>query len=248
MTFDRKAFEEARRKSAAGMAGDAELARLAHDIFVQADAHDYVYQWTWLGVPIIQVPPDVMALQEIIWETKPDVIVETGVAWGGSILFQASILELIGKGEVIGIDTVLPDKNRAKMAEYHFAERIHLIQGSSTDEAVLAQVKARIAPGATVMVVLDSNHTHDHVLAELRLYGPLVTAGSYLLCTDTIVETAPVQPGQKRPWGPGNNPKTALDAYLKETDRFVPDEYINAKLLLTFSPGGFLRCTGGGGE
>ncbi len=242
MTFDRKAFEEARRESAASMAGDAKLAELSRDIFLRADMHNYVYQWTWLGVPIIQVPPDIMMLQEIIWETKPDVIVETGIAWGGSIIFQASILALIGKGEVIGIDTVLPDKNRKKMAEYGFADRIHLIHGSSTDDAVVAEVKARIAPGATVMVVLDSNHTHDHVLAELRLYGPMVTAGSFLLCTDTIVETAPPQPHQERPWGPGHNPKTALDAYLKETDRFEPDAYVNAKPLITFSPGGFLRC------
>ena len=193
-------------------------------------------------MPIIQVPTDIILLQEIIWDIKPDVIVETGIAWGGSILFQASILELIGKGEVIGIDTVLPDKNRRKMAEYRFADRIHLIQGSSVDDCVLAEVKSRIAPGATVMAILDSNHTHDHVLAELRLYGPLVTKGSFLVCTDTIVETAPPQTNQKRPWGPGNNPKTALDAYLAETDRFEPDRFVNAKPLITFSPGGYLRC------
>ena len=128
------------------------------------------------------------------------------------------------------------------ISAYPFSRRIHLIEGSSTDEAVFEQVKSRIAPDAKVAVVLDSNHTHDHVLAELRLYGPLVTPGQYLICADTIVEHIPEQEHRPRPWGPGNNPKTALDAYLAETDRFEPDQYTNDKLLVTCSPGGYLRC------
>lgn len=241
--FLRDEFEKSKRESADAMRRDTELMDMAREVFIRSDRHNYAYQWTWLGVPIIQVPSDIIALQEIIWETKPDVIVETGVAWGGSIVFQASILELIGKGEIIGIDITIPEKNRKAMAPYAFSKRINLIEGSSIDDDVFGQVKARISPGSTVMVVLDSNHTHDHVLAELRLYGPLVTSGQYLICADTVVEDIPAQDHRPRPWGPGDNPKTALLAYLTETDRFERDAYMNDKLLLTCSDGGYLRCT-----
>ncbi len=240
--FDRPEFEKSKRQFARKMANRSDLKELARELFIQSDQQNYAYQWNWLGVPIIQVPADIVAFQEIIWETKPDLIIETGVAWGGSLVFEASILELIGNGEVIGIDVTIPEKNRKVISAYAFSRRIHLIEGSSTDEAVFEEVKSRIAPDAKVAVVLDSNHTHDHVLAELRLYGPLVTPGQYLVCADTIVEQIPEQEHRPRPWGPGNNPKTALDAYLAETDRFEPDQYTNDKLLVTCSPGGYLRC------
>ena len=244
MTFDRGAFEQTRLASAVTMAEDTALQTLAGELFVGADRHNYVYQWTWLGVPIIQVPTDIMAVQEIIWSTKPDIIIETGVAWGGSILLLASICELIGKGQVIGIDTVLPESNRRLIQSYRFGQRVRLINGSSTDREIIGQVEQIVGAKDQVMVILDSNHTHDHVLSELRAYGPMVTPGQYLVCTDTIVESAQPQPHRSRPWGPGNNPKTALTAYLAETDRFEVDPYVNAKLLVTFSPGGYLRCIG----
>lgn len=218
------------------------MLRLSHDFLVAADGHDYAYQWTWLGMPIIQLPPDILAIQEVIWQTKPDVIIETGVAWGGSIVFYASILELIGSGVVIGVDRVLPDGNRSEILKYPFSHRIALYEGSSTDTDIIAAVKSHIDADKDVMVILDSNHTHDHVLAELRAYAPLVTARQYLVVTDTIIETLPGHAHRPRPWGPGNNPKSALDQYMKETDRFEVDTYIDAKLLTTFCPKGYLRC------
>ncbi len=224
------------------MRRDTALRDKAIDIFAHADQYNYAYQWTWLGVPMIQLPSDIVALQEVIWETRPDVIVETGVAWGGSIVYQASILELIGKGEVIGIDVTIPENNREAMAAYGFSRRINLIEGSSVDPDIFAEVTGRISPGSSVMVILDSNHTHEHVLAELELYAPLVTPGQYLVCADTVVEDIPPQDHRPRPWGPGNNPKTALLAYLEGTDRFEADTYIHNKLLITCSDGGYLRC------
>ena len=192
-------------------------------------------------MPIIQLPPDIVAVQEVIWHTKPDIIIETGVAWGGSIVFYASLLQLIGKGMVIGVDRVVPDKNRAEILKYPFAERIALYEGSSVDPDVIEQVKSHVSADNSVMVILDSNHTHAHVLAELGIYAPLITVGQYLIVTDTIIETLPGNANRPRPWGPGNNPKSALDQYLKETDEFEVDTYIDSKLLTTFCPNGYLR-------
>ncbi|MGF1610059.1 MAG: cephalosporin hydroxylase family protein [Kiloniellales bacterium] len=239
--FDREQFEKDKRANAASQAADEALCRLALDFLVQSDRHHYGYQWTWLGLPIVQMPQDILVTQEIIWETKPDLMIETGIAWGGSIVLYASILQLIGKGRVIGIDRVLPDKNRQEIMKYPFSDRISLIEGSSVDPDVVRQVKEQVRPGDSVMLLLDSNHTHDHVLEELRLYAPLVTPGQFLVVSDTIVEDIPPQSHRPRPWGPGDNPKTALRAYLDETDCFAEDDYINAKLLLSYSPNGYCR-------
>lgn len=240
--FDREAFESEKREQAAAQMRDPDLRKLALDFVVQSDKYSYGYQWTWLGLPIIQLPPDILAVQEIIWENKPDVIIETGIAWGGSIVFYASLLELIGKGKVVGVDRVLPEKNRREIMKYAFSGRITLIEGSSTDPGVVKKVKAEVKPGQSVMLLLDSNHTHEHVLEELRQYGPLVTAGQYLVVSDTVVEDIPLQTHRPRPWGPGNNPRTAMEAYLKEMNRFEEDEYVNKKLLITYTPNGYLRC------
>ncbi|PJI41913.1 cephalosporin hydroxylase family protein [Ferrovibrio sp.] len=240
--FDRKQFEIDKRSNAVAQNKDEGLRKLALDFVVQSDRYHYAYQWTWLGLPIVQLPADILATQELIWDAKPDLIIETGIAWGGSIVMYASLLELLGNGEVIGIDRVLPQHNREAMEQYSFSQRITLLEGSSTDPAIIDVVKAKIKPGMKVMVLLDSNHTHDHVLDELRLYGPMVTPGQWLVVSDTIVEDIPPQTHRPRPWGPGNNPKTAMYEYLRETDRFEEDEYINGKLLMTFTPNGFLRC------
>jgi cephalosporin hydroxylase len=239
---DRAAFEADKRVHAAAMAEDDRLAAAALDVLVRSDRHNWSYQWNWLGVPIIQMPPDVIAVQEILWEARPDVVVETGVARGGSLIFYASILELIGKGRVVGVDIDIRPHNRDSIERHPLSRRIDLIQGSSVEGAMLDRVKAFIPSGASVMVILDSNHTHAHVLDELRLYGPLVTRGQFLIVADTVVEKIPAQAHRPRPWGPGDNPATALDAYLGECDRFERDEFINAKLLISSSPGGYLRC------
>ncbi len=240
--FDRDELEATKRSNAQAQAADPRLAGIVHDFLVETDRHGYDYQWTWCGLPMIQLPADIVATQEVIWARQPDLIIETGIAWGGSLVFYASILELIGKGRVIGVDTVLPDKNRHEIMKHRFSPRIELLHGSSTDPDIVATIKSRVQPGDTVMVLLDSNHTHDHVLQELRLYAPLVTPGQYLVVSDTAIEDIPAQTHRPRPWGPGNNPKTALHAYLGETDRFEIDPYINAKLLATCSPDGYLCC------
>lgn len=238
---DRVEFEQGKRSSAIEMAKDAKLKQQALDVLVESDRHGWSYQWSWLGLPIIQMPPDVIATQEVIWETKPDVIVETGVARGGSLILYASILQLIGKGKVIGIDIDIRPHNRDSIESHPLAHRIELIQGSSIDENLVADVRKRIPAGSKVMVILDSNHTHQHVYDELKLYAPLVTEGQFLIVADTVVEDIPAQEHRPRPWGPGDNPATAMQAFLKEDQRFAPDPFINAKLLITSSPGGYLR-------
>ncbi len=242
MTFDRAQLDADRLKTAKTLEQDNEVQKLAIDLITKSDKHFHAYQWNWLGLPIIQMTEDVMAAQELIWQVKPDVIVETGIAWGGSMVLYASMLELIGKGEVIGVDLVLPQSNIDKIMAYPFSKRISMIQGSSIDENIVNQVKAKIKPGQTVMLMLDSNHTHDHVLDELKMYSPLVTKGSYIIVSDTVVEDIPPQDHRPRPWGPGDNPKTVVNEFLKTTDRFELDDYYNAKVLMTFDKGGYIRC------
>jgi cephalosporin hydroxylase len=223
------------------MAADEGLAADALALNTAADRHDWSYQWNWLGLPVIQLPPDIVALQEVIWETRPQLVIETGIARGGSLVLYASILELLGEGEVLGIDVDIRAHNREAIETHPLARRIRMVEGSSLDETVVAQARDSAAQAERVMVVLDSNHTHDHVLAELRVFGPLVTVGQFLVVADTFVELIPPQEHRPRPWGPGDNPGTALRAWLEEVDGFEPDPFVNAKLLLTASPGGYVR-------
>jgi cephalosporin hydroxylase len=238
---DRAQFEAARRDAAARMAADDAIAADALALNIAADRYDWSYQWRWLGLPVIQMPPDVVALQEIIWETRPQLVIETGIARGGSLVLSASILELAGEGTVLGIDIDIRAHNRAAIEAHPLARRIRMLEGSSVDEAIVAEARSAAAAVERVMVILDSDHTHDHVLAELRAYAPLVTVGQFLVVADTFVEDIPPQKHRPRAWGPGNNPATALRAWLAETDGFEPDPFVNAKLLLTASPGGYLR-------
>ena len=227
----------------ARMARDADLQAHARALFLGSCRYNYSYNFTWLGRPIIQYPQDVMALQEIIWKVQPDLIVETGIAHGGSLIFSASMLELLGKGgQVLGIDVDIRAHNRAAIESHPLARRIRMIEGSSLDERVVAQARAAAAGKSSVLVVLDSNHTHEHVLKELQLYSPLVTPGSYLIVLDTVVEDMPKSFFPDRPWGPGDNPRTAVRAFLGTTRRFAVDEEIENKLLLTTAPGGYLKC------
>jgi cephalosporin hydroxylase len=239
--FVRDDFEADKRKNAQEQMRDQPLLRQSLDFIVQSDTHGYGYQWTWLGLPVLQMPQDIVAVQEIIWACKPDVIIETGIAWGGSVVLYASIQQLIGKGKVVAVDLNLMDHVADQIMSYPFSNRIHLYKGSSTAPDIVSKLKAHIEPGQSVMVLLDSDHTHAHVLDELRLYAPLVTKGQYLVVSDTIVEDIPVQEHRARRWGPGNNPKTALKAFLEEFGGFETDPYINGKLLLTYSPDGYCR-------
>jgi len=235
-------FARRNREMIARLGDDAELRELTRRWFARVSQLEYSYHFRWMGRPVIQYPQDLVATQEILWNVKPDLVIETGVAHGGSLIFYASILELIGRGRVVGIDIEIRPHNRAAIEAHPMFKRIELIEGSSTDAEIFARVRALAAGKQTVLVTLDSNHTHDHVLAELRLYSQLVTPGSYLIAFDTIVERMPAEFSANRPWKPGDSPATAVAQFLKETDRFVVDEEIDHKLLISVAPGGYLRC------
>ena len=203
----------------------------------------YPYTFSWMGRPVIQLPEDMIRIQEVIYKVKPDVIVETGVAHGGSLIYYASLFQAMGKGRVIGIDIEIRPHNRKAIEEHELFSYLTLIEGSSVADDVVAQVKSLIKPGETVLVILDSNHTHAHVLRELELYSPLVSPGSYCVVFDTVVEDMPADFFPDRPWGPGDNPKTAVHAFLKTEagQAFAIDQGMQDKLLITVAPDGFLK-------
>jgi cephalosporin hydroxylase len=207
-----------------------------------AAPYEYAYHFKWLGFPIIQLPADIIALQEIIWKTRPDLIIETGVARGGSMILYASLLKLIGSnGLIVGIDIDIREKNRRAIEAHSLAKRIKLIEASSTSEEALRKVRAFARGRKRVLVVLDSNHTHKHVARELDLYSPLVKKGGYLVVFDTVIERMPLGYFKNRPWDRGDNPMTAVREFLLSNRRFVVDRELD-KLLLSAAPEGFLRC------
>jgi cephalosporin hydroxylase len=236
-------FQEEVRRNITALGEDAVLKAVAREFMIQSGKYKYTYNFQWLGRPIVQFPSDIIALQEVIWRVKPSVIVETGVAHGGGVIFHASMLELLGGNrQVIGVDIDIRAHNRTEIERHPMAGRISLIQGSSIDLKTSQEVTARCAGASPVLIILDSNHTHDHVLEELRLYSPLVSKGSYIIVMDTAVEDVPKELFADRPWGPGNNPKTAVWEFLRHNSRFVIDKDIENKLLITVAPDGFLKC------
>lgn len=230
----------------------ANIEKMAHSQNIQDIAFNWVtatakfkysYNFSWLGRPIIQFPQDMIAVQEIIWEVKPDLIIETGIAHGGSLIFYASMLELLeGDGQVLGIDIDIREHNRVEIEKHPMFKRITMIEGSSIDEEIIRQVYDFAKNKKQVLVLLDSMHTHDHVLKELQLYSPLVTKESYLVVFDTVIEDMPEDFFPDRPWGKGDNPKTAVWEFLKTNDRFEIDKSIQHKLLITVAPDGYLKC------
>ena len=226
-----------------GLGSDPAVQQATRDWIAAIAPHKYTYNFTWLGRPVIQFPQDLAAMQEIIWATKPDLIIETGIAHGGSLIFHASILQLLGNdGRVLGIDIDIRDYNRAEIEAHPMIDRIDMIQGSSVDNAIAKQSSEAAANAERVMVVLDSNHTHEHVLRELELYAPLVTNGCYLIVADTLIEDMPDGSFPDRPWDKGDNPATAVKAFLQSADRFEVDPAIDAKLQISVAPGGYLKC------
>jgi len=236
-------FVEERKERVHGNAANVELMNAAEAFNVESNKAKYSYNFSWMGRPIIQYPQDMIAMQEIIWELKPDLIIETGIAHGGSLIYYASILELIGKGEVLGVDIDIREHNRAEIEKHPMSKRIKMIQGSAIDPAIVEEVKQHATAKDTVLVVLDSNHTHAHVLAELQMYSPFVSLNSYIVVYDTIVEKLPENylPGHVRPWGVGDNPYTAVTAFIQENDSFQIDAAINNKLLISVAPDGYLK-------
>ena len=203
---------------------------------------NYSYNFNWLGRPIIQFPQDIIAIQEIIWNVKPDLIIETGIAHGGSLIFSASILELIGHGEVLGIDIEIRPHNRKAIEEHFLSKRIKMIEGSSIEKETISKVEKTVQGKKKILVILDSNHTHEHVIAELQHYSKFVNKNSYLIVLDTIIEDMPQNFFKDRSWDKGNNPKTAVHEFLKKNQRFKIDKEIETKLLITVAPDGYLKC------
>ena len=239
------------------MGRDENLISKTRDWFCFANEKKYSYHFEWLGRPIIQYPQDMVAMQELIWEIKPDLIIETGIAHGGSLILSASMLALldmceaietgatldpkVSKRKVLGIDIDIRAHNRAAIEAHTMASRIQMIQGSSIAPEIIEQVRQVAKDYKRILVSLDSNHTHDHVLAELEAYAPLTSVGSYCVVFDTVVEDLPAEMFPDRPWGPGDNPKTAVWEYLKNHPEFEIDKSIQNKLLITVAPDGFLK-------
>ncbi len=226
---------------------NADLKTTARAFMSASLAPKYSYNFSWLGRPIIQYPQDIIAMQEIIWSVQPDLIIETGIAHGGSLIFSASMLELNAAcggpqdAGVLGIDVDIRAHNCEAINAHPMAKRISMIQGSSIAPDVIGQVKSKAVGRQRVLVCLDSNHTHEHVLAELETYAPLTSVGSYCVAFDTIVEDMPAEMFRERPWGPGNNPKTAVWEYLKTHPEFEIDKSMQDKLLITVAPDGYLK-------
>tara|TARA_B100000795_G_C22800711_1_gene441758 strand:- start:273 stop:1052 length:780 start_codon:yes stop_codon:yes gene_type:complete len=254
-----KDFENQVALNLEGLSKDTELHSLTKNFITKAAAHQYSYNFTWLGRPAIQFPTDAWAMQEIIWKVKPDLIIETGIAHGGSILYYASLMSQLDLCEaiesnsvfdpkksmrkVLGIDIDIRDHNRDAIEGHPMSSYIEMIEGSSIEQEVIAKVKDIASSYSKVMVIFDSNHTHEHVLKELEAYALLASVESYCVVFDTLIEDMPSDMFPDRPWGVGNNPKTAVWEFLKNHDNFEIDKNIQNKLLITVAPDGFLKRT-----
>lgn len=252
-------FAQERRAQVAGYPQDAAFTAQSQAWLEASMRRKYVYNFDWLGRPIIQYPQDMVAMQELVWSTRPDLIIETGIAHGGSLVLSASLLAMLdycdavqggsvldpkaSQRKVLGLDIDIRAHNRAAIEAHPMAHKIEMIQGSSISPEVIAQVQAIARGYKRVMVCLDSNHTHAHVLAELQAYAPLTSVGCYCVVFDTFVEDMPGDLFPDRPWSPGDNPKTAVHEYLKSHQNFEIDATIPHKLQVTVAPDGFLRRT-----
>lgn len=251
------AFEQEVHKNISSLARDTDLQALSRIWVREVSPHRWAYNFRWMGRPAIQFPTDAWAIQELMWRVRPDLVVETGVAHGGSLIFSASMLALIDLAESIereevidprassrcalGIDIEIRSHNREAIESHPMASRIRLIEGSSTSPEVISDVRAIASGYSRIMLLLDSNHSHDHVLGELEAYASLVSVGSYCVVFDTLIEDMPASLFPDRPWGHGNNPKTAVHAFLATHPEFAIDPDIHNKLLITVAPEGYLR-------
>jgi cephalosporin hydroxylase len=225
------------------MGRDEDLRRKSLEWMLHADRYKYTYNFTWMGRPIIKFPGDIVIQQELMWKLKPDLVIETGIAHGGSIIFTASMMEMMGiDGEVVGIDIDIRQHNRALIEEHPMAKRIMMYEGSSTSAEVVEKVRKHIFGKKCVMVVLDSLHSHEHVYNELKMYAPMVTVGAYCILPDTFIEFFPKgYYSHNRPWDVGNNPYTGMKQYLGETDKFEIDHSLTSKAMITETIDGYLR-------
>ena len=241
--FDRDEFEKEKALEIKKAMADPEFIKKGKDFLIHGDLYKYGYYWTWLGLPIIQMPEDIVLTQEILWETKPDFVIEAGIAWGGSLAMYAAFQEIQGYGHVFGIDVTIPEHNRAAIMSTPVSHRITLIEASSSDPRTFETISKQIPNGSNILLILDSNHTHEHVLAELRLWSSLLQRGNYIIVSDTIVETIPEQIHRPRPWGPGNNPMTGMQQFLSENDQFSSSNSFSDRAFASFNPSGYLKRT-----
>ena len=252
-----ESFREEVEENIRRLGEDRELHALSSQWMQRVTGGRYAYNFRWLGRPIIQLPQDVVAMQELIWQVRPDLVVETGIAHGGSLVLSASMLAMLDmcdaietgvpfdprapRRRVIGVDIDIRPHNRAAIEAHPMSSRIRMLQGSSVDPAVIAEVRRLTGDHERVLVCLDSNHTHEHVLAELDAYAPMTTVDSYCVVFDTVIEDLPKSSFPDRPWGPGNSPKSAVAQWLGRHPEFEVDRRMTDKLQLTVAPGGYLR-------
>jgi cephalosporin hydroxylase len=250
-------FEDSVKSNIEALAKNTQLQKKSLEWFFETAKHNYSYNFSCLGRPIIQYPQDMVAMQELIWQIKPDLIIETGIAHGGSLILSASMLAMLdlcdaieagatinpsaSRRKVLGIDIDIRAHNRTAIEAHPMASRIQMIQGSSISSEVIEQVHSIAANYERILVCLDSNHSHAHVLAELHAYAQLTSKGSYCCVFDTVVEDMPDEMFSDRPWGPGDNAKTAVWEYLQTNSDFEIDKSIQHKLLVTVAPDGYLR-------
>ena len=250
-------FNQERELRLEAFAGNQEFHDLSLEWVRQSMLNKYVYNFDWLGRPIIQFPQDIVGVQELVWNIRPDLIIETGIAHGGSLVLSASMLALLdvceaiesdtlvdirkSKRKVLGIDIDIRKANREAIENHPLSSRISMIEGSSIDPEIISQVNLEAIGYERILVLLDSNHTYQHVLAELEAYAPLVSKGSYCVVFDTFVEDVPKETFSDRPWGPGNNPKKAVHEFIRTHPDFVIDSALENKLMITVAPSGFLR-------
>jgi len=239
-------FEKERAELVSSNSKNKELQDAADAFLTKSADLNYSYNFSWLGRPIIQYPQDMVAMQEIIWEVKPDMIIETGIAHGGSLIFSASILSLlescgeIESGKVLGIDIDIRAHNKKAIEAHPMSKKITMYEGSSIDKNMIDRVHEFAKKGKKIMVFLDSMHSHEHVLEELKAYAELTSVGSYCVVFDTLIEDMP-KGFYDRPWDKGDNPKTAVWEFLAESDNFVIDKNIDNKILVSVAPDGYLK-------
>lgn len=253
MSLELNKFKEEVKVNIQGLKKNKELKERSLEWLKESLDNKYTYNFTWLGRPIIQYPQDIIAVQELIWNIKPDLIIETGIAHGGSLILSASILALIeiselnnkdkndNESKVIGIDIDIRKHNRSMIENHPLSYKIQMLEGSSTSDEIASKVYEISKMYKRVMVILDSNHTFEHVYKELTLYAPLVTKDSYCIVFDTIVNDLPKNKFPQRDWGPDNNPKKAVHKFLKDNDQFEIDLDIESKLMITVAPDGYLK-------
>lgn len=240
--FKKECLEEINQQN-----NNPDLRKLSFKWMEESNKTKYPYHFEWLGRPIIQYPQDIVAMQELIFKVQPDLIIETGIAHGGSLIFSSSMLELNAicggpsDAEVIAVDIDIRAHNREAIEAHPMSKRITMIQGSSIAPEIVAQVKEKAKGKKKILISLDSNHTHEHVLEELKAYAPLTSVGSYCVVFDTIIEDMPKGYYSDRPWDVGNNPKTAVWEYLKTHPEFEIDKEMDGKYLITVNHNGYLK-------